>query len=39
MEDTLIRRFNLRFVRRTNVYEKRENHPISKEIINSNNTF
>lgn len=39
MEDTLIRIFNLRFVRKTNVYEKRENHPIGKEIINQITPF
>ena len=33
MQETLIRIFNLRFVRRTNVYENHENHPIGKEII------
>lgn len=39
MEDTLIRIFNLRFFRRANVYEKRQNHPISKDIINQITPF
>lgn len=39
MQETLIRIFNLRFVRRNNVYEKRQNHPISKDIINQITPF
>lgn len=39
MQDTFIRIFNLRFVRRTNVYEKHENHPISKDTINQITPF